>query len=164
MTGGEEGSKLLTNSASNPTPETDEVRVRVSMGRAVQDPELGDRGEDEGTSAVNIPEEVAEATASAEEVVSSIVPEPEQEVELDMEREEHQEGLQPETNVARVHEFFSDWRIIEKQAKEFKRKREEEIKDGKQTREMERGNLVTRRKRPERGKKGLLPVHQRKKK
>ena len=131
MTGGEEGSKLLSNSASNPTPETDEVRVRVSMGRAVQDPELGERGEDEGTSAVNIPEEVAEATASAEEVVSSIVPEPEQEVELDMEREEHQEGLQPETNVARVHEFVSDWRIIEKQAKEFKRKREEEIKDGK---------------------------------
>ena len=103
MTGGEEESKLSTNSASNPTPETDEVRVQVSMGRAVQDPELGERGEDEGTSAVNIPEEVAEATASAEEVISSIVPEPEQEVELDMEREEHQEGLQPETNVARVH-------------------------------------------------------------
>ena len=135
VTGGEEGSELLTKSASNPTPETDEVRVRVSMGRAVQDPELGEREEEEGTGAVIIPEEVVEATASAEEIVSIIVPEPEQEVQLDMEREEHQEGLQPETNEARVHDFFSDWRIIEKRAKEFKRKREEEIPDRKRNKE-----------------------------
>ena len=132
----EEGVQMLTDPTNNPRDETEavnEVRVRVSMGSAVQDPELGERGEEEVVEIV-VHEE---AEANAEEDVNLEVLETDQEEGQGREMHKEQDlNSQSQTHLSlgsspRLHEFFSDWKRIDKRAKDFKRKREEEIREKK---------------------------------
>ena len=74
------------------------------------------------------------------ELVTQEVQEQERQEGQDIGIEKEQEVLQtPATtessNSPRMHDFFSDWKMIEKRAKEFKKKRGEEIRERKKKKE-----------------------------